>query len=145
MIYAYIRVSTKEQNTGRQIMALEPYHIPKQNIYIDYQSGKDFQRSSYQKLIRKLKEGDLLIVKSIDRLGRSYDDILIQWQKITKDIKADFYSIFLKLAKHFQCIFGNLLSLHINQSAIYIKENDFGCRHCLLLYTTMIFPKCNYC
>ena len=89
MIYAYIRVSTKEQNTGRQIMALEPYHIPKQNIYIDYQSGKDFQRSSYQKLIRKLKEGDLLIVKSIDRLGRSYDDILIQWQKITKDIKAD--------------------------------------------------------
>ena len=69
--YAYIRVSTKEQNTGRQIMALEPYHIPKQNIYIDYQSGKDFQRSSYQKLIRKLKKGDLLIIKSIDRLGRN--------------------------------------------------------------------------
>lgn len=62
--YAYIRVSTKEQNVDRQILALEPYHISKRDIYCDYQSGKDFERPAYQKLLKKLKEGDLLIVKS---------------------------------------------------------------------------------
>ena len=72
--YAYIRVSTKEQNVERQIFALEPYHIPKKNIYCDYQSGKDFERPAYQKLLKKLKAGDLMIVKSIDRLGRNYSD-----------------------------------------------------------------------
>ena len=87
--YAYIRVSTKEQNIDRQLAALEPYHIPKQNVYCDYQSGKDFDRPAYKKLLGKLNAGDLLIVKSIDRLGRNYNDILVQWQNITKDIGAD--------------------------------------------------------
>lgn len=87
--FAYIRVSTKEQNVDRQIMALKPYHIPENNIYCDYQSGKDFERPAYKKLIKELKEGDLLIVKSIDRLGRNYNDILIQWQYITKELCAD--------------------------------------------------------
>lgn len=84
--YAYIRVSTKEQNIDRQIAALEPYHIPEQNIFCDYQSGKDFNRPQYQNLLKNLKTGDLLIIKSIDRLGRNYDEILIQWQYITKEI-----------------------------------------------------------
>ena len=66
--YAYIRVSTKEQNIERQILALKPYNISKKNIYCDYQSGKNFQRPAYQELVRKLEEGDLLIIKSIDRL-----------------------------------------------------------------------------
>lgn len=87
--YAYIRVSTKEQNVDRQILALKPYHISKENIYCDYQSGKDFERPAYQKLIKRLKVGDLLIIKSIDRLGRNYNDILVQWQYITKEIGAD--------------------------------------------------------
>ena len=87
--YAYVRVSTKEQNIDRQLVALKPYSIPKKNIYCDYQSGKDFNRPAYQKLLKHLKPGDCLIVKSIDRLGRNYKDILFEWQRITKEIGAD--------------------------------------------------------
>lgn len=87
--YAYVRVSTKEQNIDRQLVALEPYSIPKKNIYCDHQSGKDFDRPAYQKLLKKLKPGDCLVVKSIDRLGRNYKDILFEWQRITKEIGAD--------------------------------------------------------
>lgn len=87
--YAYIRVSTKEQNVDRQIIALEGFDIPPKHIFCDYQSGKDFNRPAYQKLIRKLRQGDLVIIKSIDRLGRNYDDILSEWQHITKDLHAD--------------------------------------------------------
>ena len=87
--YAYIRVSTKEQNIDRQLAALEPFSIPESHIFCDYQSGKDFKRPAYRKLIRKLKKGDLVIIKSIDRLGRNYNEILEQWQKITKSIEAD--------------------------------------------------------
>ena len=79
--YAYIRVSIKEQSINRQLLALEPYQIKKKNIYCNYQSGKDFDRSAYQRMIKKLKPGDLLIVKSIDRLGRNYNDILVQCVK----------------------------------------------------------------
>jgi DNA invertase Pin-like site-specific DNA recombinase len=87
--YAYVRVSTKEQNIARQLAALEPYNIPEKNIFCDYQSGKNFDRPAYQKMLKCLKSGDLLIVKSIDRLGRNYNDILVQWQNITKEIGAD--------------------------------------------------------
>ncbi len=87
--YAYVRVSTKEQNIDRQLSALEPYKIPKKNIFCDYQSGKDFDRPAYQKMLKRLKSGDLLILKSVDRLGRNYNEILVQWQNITKDIGAD--------------------------------------------------------
>lgn len=89
MNYGYIRVSTREQNTDRQWDALAAYDIPKGNIYCDMQSGKDFSRPAYQKLIRRLKKGDLFIAKSIDRLGRDYDEILVQWRKITREIGAD--------------------------------------------------------
>ena len=95
--FAYIRVSTKDQNVDRQIAALEPYMIPQKNIYCDYQSGKDFERPAYQKLKKRLKQGDLLIVKSIDRLGRNYSDILTEWQIITKDIKADILVLDMEL------------------------------------------------
>lgn len=87
--YAYVRVSTKEQNIDRQLAALEPYNIPQKNIYCDYQSGKDFDRPAYQKMLKRLKSGDLVILKSVDRLGRNYNEILVQWQNITKDIGAD--------------------------------------------------------
>ena len=87
--YAYIRVSSKDQNVDRQFAALEPYKIPPKQIYCDRQSGKDFAQPAYQKLLRRLKRGDLLIVKSIDRLGRNYNEILEQWALITKKIGAD--------------------------------------------------------
>lgn len=95
--YAYIRVSTKEQNIDRQLIALKPYCIPKENIFCDYQSGKDFERPAYQNLMKKLKEGDLLVIKSIDRLGRNYNDILVQWQYITKELKADIVVLDMEL------------------------------------------------
>lgn len=95
--YAYIRVSTKEQNIDRQLVALEPYCIPERNIYCDYQSGKDFDRPAYKKLLGKLRHGDLLIVKSIDRLGRNYNEILVQWQNITKGIGADILVLDMEL------------------------------------------------
>ena len=95
--YAYVRVSTKEQNIDRQLLALKPYNIPKANIYCDYRSGKDFDRPAYQKLLKRLRPGDLLIVKSIDRLGRNYNEILVQWQSITKEIGADILVLDMEL------------------------------------------------
>ncbi len=87
--YAYVRVSAKDQNEERQLIAMKEREIPKNNIFIDKQSGKDFKRPAYEKLIKKLKEGDLLTVLSIDRLGRNYEEIQEQWRIITKNIKAD--------------------------------------------------------
>ena len=95
--YAYVRVSTREQNIDRQLAALEPYNIPKQNIFCDYQSGKDFDRPAYRKMLKRLKAGDLLIIKSIDRLGRNYKDTLVEWQNITKTIGADILVLDIEL------------------------------------------------
>lgn len=89
MVYGYIRVSTRDQNEDRQFAALAEFEIPKRNLFMDKQSGKDFNRPAYKRLMKKLKPGDLLIVKSIDRLGRSYEEILEQWRMITKEIHAD--------------------------------------------------------
>lgn len=89
MTYGYIRVSSKDQNEARQMVALGEYGVPSDNILIDKQSGKNFERPAYKQLIEQLKTGDLLVVKSIDRLGRNYDEILEQWRIITKEIRAD--------------------------------------------------------
>jgi DNA invertase Pin-like site-specific DNA recombinase len=88
-IFGYIRVSTPEQNTDRQHLALKPFKIPPKNLYIDQQSGKDFDRPAYRALLRRLGPGDLLIVKAIDRLGRNYQDIIEQWRLITRGKGAD--------------------------------------------------------
>lgn len=85
MDYGYVRVSTKEQNELRQLIALRDFGIDDKHIYIDKQSGKDFVRTNYKKLIRKIKNGDTIVIKSIDRLGRNYDEILEQWRIITKE------------------------------------------------------------
>lgn len=87
--YAYVRISTVQQNTDRQVMSLGGFEIPEDRIFTDKQSGKDFERPAYKKLLRRLKAGDTLLIKSIDRLGRNYNDILKQWQRITKEIGAD--------------------------------------------------------
>ena len=88
MEYGYARVSTKEQNEQRQIVALMAFGVSGKCIYVDKQSGRDFERPQYQRLVRKLKDGDTLVVKSIDRLGRNYEEILEQWRIITKEKAA---------------------------------------------------------
>ena len=88
MIYGYARVSTKEQKELRQIIALKEFGVDEKNIFVDKQSGKDFQRVNYQRLIGKLKENDTLVIKSIDRLGRNYEEILEEWRSITKETQA---------------------------------------------------------
>lgn len=85
MEYGYVRVSTKEQNEQRQLVALREFGISDKLIYVDKQSGKDFERPNYKKMIRKIKRGDTIVIKSIDRLGRNYDEILEQWRIITKE------------------------------------------------------------
>lgn len=97
MIYGYIRVSSKDQLVDRQLIAFKEFDIPQKSIYIDKQSGKDFKRPSYMRLMKKLKKGDLLIVKSIDRLGRNYDEIIDQWRIITKVKEADILIIDMPL------------------------------------------------
>ena len=87
--FGYVRISTKEQNEARQLAALSEYEIPTRNLYIDRQSGKDFDRPAYKRLIKRISPGDLLIVQSIDRLGRNYGEILEQWRVITKEKQAD--------------------------------------------------------
>lgn len=88
-IYGYARVSSKDQNEARQIIALSQFPVKKDNIYIDKFSGKDFDRPKYSELIKILKKQDILVIKEIDRLGRNYEEILEQWRVITKEIKAD--------------------------------------------------------
>ena len=88
-IYGYVRVSGLDQNEDRQLMAMSELNIPKKNIYIDKQSGKDFERLQYKRLVKRLKSGDLLYILSIDRLGRNYEEIQRQWRILTKDIGID--------------------------------------------------------
>ena len=83
-LYGYIRVSTRDQNEDRQLIALRELKIPEKNIFMDKQSGKDFNRPQYKRLVRKLKKDDLLYIKSIDRLGRNYAEILEQWRLLTR-------------------------------------------------------------
>ena len=100
MDYGYVRVSSKDQNVERQLAVMKDLKIPKQNIFIDRQSGKDFNRPLYKKLLRKLRPGDTLFVKSIDRLGRNYEEIIEEWRTITsfgrppKEIPKEFDRIY---------------------------------------------------
>ena len=90
-IYGYARVSARDQNEVRQLDALTDFGISKGNIFVDKQSGKDFDRPQYRRLLRKLRPGDLLVILSIDRLGRNYEEILEQWRRITRQKKADIF------------------------------------------------------
>jgi len=87
--FAYVRVSMKEQSADRQLIALEPYEIPPENLFVDKKSGKDFNRPRYKAMLRKLRTGDLLYVKSIDRLGRDYAEIIEQWRVLTREKGVD--------------------------------------------------------
>lgn len=95
--YGYIRVSAKDQNPERQFLAMQEQQIKKGNIYLDKMSGKNFARPQYLRMLKRVKKGDVIIVKSIDRLGRDYEEILKQWRKITKEIGADIQVIDMPL------------------------------------------------
>ena len=106
MEYGYARVSTKEQNEQRQIVALEEFGLEREQIFTDKQSGKDFARTNYQRLVRRLKDGDTLVVKSIDRLGRNYEEILEQWRIITKEKGAAIVVLDMPLLDRYVRIHG---------------------------------------
>lgn len=95
--YGYIRVSAKDQNPERQLLAMQEQQIKKGNIYLDKMSGKNFARPQYLRMLKRVKRGDIIIVKSIDRLGRDYEEILKQWRTITKEIGADIQVIDMPL------------------------------------------------
>ena len=97
VVYGYVRVSTKEQCEERQWIALREFPVERKNIFMDKLSGKDFNRPRYVRLIKKLRPGDVLVVKSIDRLGRNYEEILEQWRVITKEKRADIVVIDMPL------------------------------------------------
>ena len=96
-VYGYVRVSSNDQNEGRQMNAMTNRYVPKVNIYVDKQSGKDFNRPMYKKLVKRLKQNDLLYIKSIDRLGRNYEEIITQWRILTKEKKVDIVVIDMPL------------------------------------------------
>lgn len=96
-VYGYVRVSTKEQCKDRQFISLQQFSIPAKNIYMDKMSGKNFDRPQYQKLMKKLKSGDVVVIKSIDRLGRNYEEIQNQWRIITKEKHVDIVVIDMPL------------------------------------------------
>lgn len=126
-MYAYARVSAKDQNLDRQLKSFKEFNIRKNNIYSDKQSGKDFERINYQKLIRKLKSNDVLIIKSIDRLGRNYDMIIEEWHKITKDIGADIVVLDMPLLDtrdKTSNLTGKLISDIVLQLLSYVAETE---------------------
>ncbi len=124
--YGYVRVSTKEQNEDRQIIAMHEYGVPDGNIYSDKQSGKDFQRPKYRKLLRKLKRDDLLYIKSIDRLGRNYSEILEQWRILTKEKGIDICVIDMPLldTRRGKDLVGTFLSDIVLQVLSFVAENE---------------------
>ena len=126
MIYGYIRVSTKEQNVDRQMIALQQWGVAAERIYLDKQSGKDFARRQYQRLMRKLKEGDALVVKSIDRLGRNYEEILEQWRRITKEKRADIVVLDMPLldTRSSRDLTGTLIADIVLQLLSYVAQTE---------------------
>ena len=127
MIYAYIRVSTKHQNIDRQFEEIKALGIDDKYIYIDKESGKDFDRTEYQKLIKKLKKDDLLIIKSIDRLGRNYHMILEEWSRITKTIGADIKVLDMPLLDtriEGKNLVGKFISDIVLQVLSFVAENE---------------------
>ncbi len=124
--YGYIRVSTKEQNEERQLIALKEFGISKESTFIDKQSGKDFERPQYQRLIRRIKKDDTLVVKSIDRLGRNYSEILEQWRYITKEKQANIVVLDMPLldTRRSNDLTGTLIADIVLQLLSYVAQTE---------------------
>ena len=125
-IYGYIRVSSKDQKEDRQQIALKEVGVELPNIYVDKQSGKDFNRPQYKKMLRKLKKDDLLYIKSIDRLGRNYEEILQQWRILTKDKGVDIVVLDMPLldTRRGKDLMGTFLSDIVLQVLSFVAENE---------------------
>lgn len=125
-IYGYVRVSTKDQNEDRQLTAMQELQIPEKNIFIDKMSGKDFNRPMYKRMIKKMKKDDLLYIKSIDRLGRNYEEILEQWRVLTKEKKVDIVVLDMPLldTRRGKDLMGTFLSDIVLQVLSFVAENE---------------------
>ena len=125
-VYGYIRVSSRDQNEDRQQIALREVGVERNHIYLDKQSGKDFNRPQYQKLLRKLKKDDLLYIKSIDRLGRNYAEILEQWRILTKEKGIDIVVLDMPLldTRRGKDLMGTFLSDIVLQVLSFVAENE---------------------
>ena len=125
-VYGYIRVSSKDQKEDRQQIALKEVGVNLQNIYVDKQSGKDFNRPKYKKMLRKLKKDDLLYIKSIDRLGRNYEEILQQWRILTKEKDVDIVVLDMPLlgTRRGKDLMGTFLSDIVLQVLSFVAENE---------------------
>lgn len=125
--YGYVRVSTKEQNEDRQLIALSEAGVEKKNIFIDKLSGKDFNRPEYKKMLRCVRKKDVIIIKSIDRLGRNYDEIIEQWRKITKKIEADIVVLDMPLLdtrRRENDLTGTFISDMVLQILSYVAQTE---------------------
>ena len=124
--YGYIRVSTKEQHEDRQLIVMQEKGVPEKNIFIDKVSGKDFNRPAYQRLLKKIRKDDLLYVKSIDRLGRNYEEIIEQWRMLTKNKKVDICVIDMPLldTRTGKDLMGTFLSDLVLQILSFVAENE---------------------
>ena len=124
--YGYVRVSSKDQKEDRQQIALKGVGVERQNIYVDKQSGKDFNRPQYKKMLRKLKKDDLLYIKSIDRLGRNYEEILQQWRFLTKEKGVDIVVLDMPLldTRRGKDLMGTFLSDIVLQVLSFAAENE---------------------
>ena len=125
-VYGYIRVSSKDQNEDRQRLALGEFGISERSIIIDKQSGKDFDRPGYQRLLKRLKPGDTLVIKSIDRLGRNYDEILEQWRVITKEKRAAIVVLDMPLldTRQGRDLTGTLIADIVLQLLSYVAQTE---------------------
>lgn len=124
--YGYVRVSSKDQNEDRQLAALQELKVARRNIYIDKQSGKDFDRLQYQRLVRRMKRDDLLYIKSIDRLGRNYTEIQEQWRKLTREKGVDIVVLDMPLldTRRGKDLMGTFLSDIVLQVLSFAAENE---------------------
>jgi len=125
-VYGYVRVSTREQNEARQLIAVEEFGVTPENVFLDKQSGKDFDRPEYKKLLGLLHKDDVLVVKSIDRLGRNYDDILEQWRIITKEKQAAIVVLDMPLldTRSNRDLTGTLIADIVLQLLSYVAETE---------------------
>ncbi|MDY5941612.1 MAG: recombinase family protein [Eubacteriales bacterium] len=125
-MYGYIRVSSKDQNEDRQLLAMQEIGVPENNIYTDKKSGKNFDRPQYKKLLRKIKKDDLLYIKSIDRLGRNYEEILVHWRSLTKEKGIDIVVLDMPLldTRRGKDLMGTFLSDIVLQVLSFVAENE---------------------
>ena len=125
-IYGYARVSTARQNEDRQLQALKGAGVPSENVFVDKQSGKDFEREQYKKLLANLRPNDALYIKSIDRLGRNYREILVQWQTLTKELGVDVVVLDMPLldTRRGKDLLGTFISDVVLQILSFVAENE---------------------